>query len=95
VDVLSLVLGGLFLAGGIRSLAVWVRHPLDSPSYADQALFAAMVTGRVGLWLAMSGLFVMTALIEEFETYRWYVAVPIGFAALQLLATVQLGRRSG
>jgi hypothetical protein len=91
-EIASLVLAGLLALGGIRSLARWLRRPLDSPSLRDQVLFAVNVTGRVGLWFALAGMFVGTALIEEFETFRWYLLVPLGMAALQLVSTVLLGR---
>jgi hypothetical protein len=91
-EIASLVLAGLFALGGIRSLARWLGRPLDSPSLRDQVLFAVNVTGRVGLWFALAGMFVGTALIEEFETFRWYLLVPLGMATLQLVSTVLLGR---
>lgn len=91
-ELASLLLAGLLAFGGLRSLVRWLRRPLDSASLRDQFLFAANVTGRVGLWFALAGLFVGTALIEEFETFRWYLLVPLGMATLQLVSTVLLGR---
>ena len=67
----------------------------------DQLLYALYLTGRIGLWFAFAGLFLIYALtgIEgrpttELGRFRWYFLVPISLATLQLLAGFALGRRS-
>jgi len=55
--VIALVLAGL----GIRSAVHWARRPFDSPDGRDQLLYAMYLTGRVGMWFAFSGLFVILA----------------------------------
>ncbi len=89
-------------AGGVRSLWAWSRRHFESADVVDQLLYALYVTGRIGLWFAFAGFFLISALIDatgrafldEFRRYRWYVMVPIGLSALQLLAGLALGRRS-
>ncbi len=86
---------------GIRSAWRWARRPLDSAAVGDQVLYALYRTGRVGLWFAFAGLFALyaaidaggRAFIDEVDRFRWYVFVPLGLAAVQLLAGLALGRR--
>ena len=85
---------------GVRSLVYWVRRPLDSRSMRDQLLYAVWVTGRVGLWFAIAGVFAISAaigregraFIDEFHRYRWYFFVPLTLAIMQLVAALMLGR---
>jgi hypothetical protein len=101
VRVVEFVLAGLFALGGIRSLVYWLRRPLVSESARDQVLYAAWMTGRAGLWFAVGGIFLISALIgyqgraftEEFNRYRWYLFVLLGLAILQLVAGLLLARR--
>lgn len=93
-------LAGLLALFGVRSLVYWVRRPLDARSLRDHLLYAVFITGRVGVWFAIAGIFVISALIggagkpflDEFAEVRWYIFVPLGLAAMQLLAGVALGR---
>lgn len=99
--VVELVLVGLFVLGGIRSLWVWTRRPFEGDDLADHVLYALFVTGRVGLWFAFAGLFAMyaaseargRAAIDELSEYRWYFLVPLVLAVLQFVAGYFLGRR--
>jgi hypothetical protein len=85
---------------GVRSLVVWARRPLQSRSLKDHALYALWVTGRVGLWFAIAGVFLISASIdergkaftEEWSRYAWYASVPFALAAIQLMAGYLLGR---
>ena len=85
---------------GVRSLLYWLRRPLDSRSTRDHLLYAAWVTGRVGLWFAVAGVFAISAAIgregraftDEFHRYRWYFFVPLTLAIVQLVAAMMLGR---
>jgi hypothetical protein len=91
----------LLLLLGLRSLVYWARRPLASRSVRDQILYALWLTGRIGLWFAVAGVFVISALIggggrgfaDEFQRFRWYIFVPLGLALIQLVAGLALGRR--
>ena len=92
----------VFGALGVRSLVHWARRPFDSRDPRDHLLFAMFVTGRVGLWFALAGLFLLYALtstqgrafVDEVKRYDWFVMVFMGLAALQFLGGYFLGRRS-
>lgn len=99
---IEIVLTALFGALGVRSLVHWTRRPFESRDARDHLLFAMFVTGRVGLWLALSGLFVLYALTntrgraftDDVQRYDWYVMVFVVLAAIQLIGGHFLGRRS-
>jgi uncharacterized membrane protein len=92
----------VFAALGVRSLVHWVRRPLESRDLRDHVMFALFVTGRVGLWLALAGLFMLYASIDtqgraftdDVRQYDWFVLVFVVLAVLQLLGGYFLGRRS-
>lgn len=92
----------LFTALGLRSLLHWGRRPFDGVDVRDHVLFALFVTGRVGLWFGLAGLFLLYALtdtqgrafIDDVRSYDWFVLVFVGLAAIQFLAGHFLGRRS-
>ena len=102
MKMIEVVLIALFGALGIRSLIHWIRRPFESRDARDHLLFALFVTGRVGLWLALSGIFVLFALtntqgrafIDDVQDYDWYVMVFVVLAAMQLVGGYFLGRRS-
>lgn len=92
----------LFTALGVRSLLHWGRRPFDGADVRDHVLFALFVTGRVGLWFGLAGLFLLYALtdtqgrafVDDVRSYDWFVLVFVGLAAIQFLAGYFLGRRS-
>jgi hypothetical protein len=92
----------VFAALGVRSLVHWARRPFDSRDPRDHLLFAMFVTGRVGLWFGLAGLFLLYALtgtqgrafVDDVRRYDWFVMVFLGLAAMQLLGGFFLGRRS-
>ncbi len=100
--IVEVALALLFGLGGLRSLWAWSRRRFESVDLVDQLLYAAYLTGRIGLWFAFGGFFLIYALsdargraaVDELARFRWYVMVPIALAALQLLAGYALGRRS-
>jgi hypothetical protein len=85
---------------GVRSFVYWIRRPLASRSAKEQVLYSAWVTGRVGLWFAVAGIFAISAAIhregraftEAFHQYRWYFYVPLVLAILQLVSAMLLSR---
>ncbi len=99
---LELAAAAVFALGGLRSVWVWSRRPFESTDLRDLLLYALYLTGRIGLWFAVAGSFLIwssirtrgRAAIDEAATYRWYLLVPLGLAALQLVAGWFLGRRA-
>ena len=99
---IELAVGAVSGLLGIRSLVHWARRPFDSRDPADHALFAAFVTGRAGLWLAVAGLFLLyastdtrgRAFVDDVRQYRWFLVVFLVLAATQFVAGFLLGRRS-
>lgn len=101
MSVVELVIAAAFVAMGLRSLWKWARRPLQDGTVVDHLLFALFATGRVGLWFAFAGIFVLYALTSvdgrptsEFDRFRWALVVPIVLAAVQVLAGYALGRRA-
>jgi len=102
MKVFEIAMLGAFGALGVRSLVHWARRPFDSGDTRDHLLFAMFVTGRVGLWFALSGLFLLYALtgtqgrafVDDVKQYDWFIMVFMGLAALQFLGGYFLGRRS-
>jgi hypothetical protein len=100
VTAFELVLAGLLAAGGVRSTWVWSRRRFEGADVIDHLLYAVHLTGRIGLWFAFAGFFVLSATTsidgrptDELQRLRWYVLVPIVLATMQLLAGYALGRR--
>jgi hypothetical protein len=95
------LLAGLLLAGGARSLWIWSRRRFEGTDLVDHLLYAAFVTGRVGLWVAFAGLFAIyassdvqgRAFVDEFDALRWYLVVLVGLSAVQFVSSQLLGRR--
>lgn len=100
--VVELAIAGLLVLGGLRSLWAWSRRRFEGNDVTDHLLYALYLTGRIGLWFAIAGFFVIYAsidargqpAIDELAPYRWYFMVPLVLAALQLVAGYVLGRRS-
>ena len=77
-------------------------RPFEGTDVVDHLLYALYLTGRIGLWFAFAGLFLIYASIEvqgraaldDLEEFRWYLLVPLVLAAMQLLGGWFLGRRS-
>lgn len=98
----ELALAGLFALGGLRSLWSWSRRPFEGAELRDHVLYALYLTGRVGLWFSIAGLFAIYASIQtrgraaldDVARFRWYLLVPLALAALQLVAGWFLGRRA-
>ncbi len=99
--IVELAIAGVFIAGGLRALWFWGRRPFEGTDLADHLLYALYLTGRIGLWFAFAGFFLIyasvdvrgRAALDELTPYRWYLVVPLVLAALQLAAGWFLGRR--
>jgi hypothetical protein len=97
----ELVLAVIFAALGVRSAVYWIRHPVRTTDVADELLFAAFVTGRVGTWLLASGMFVLFGTIhtvgraytDDASQFGWLFIVFLALGAMQLLAAWFLGAR--
>jgi hypothetical protein len=100
VRAIEFVVAGLFFLGGLRSFWVWIRRPIDSDHVRDQISYSLYRTGRIGLWFAVGGIFLISGLItvqgrafnDEFATHRWYLMVPLLLAIMQFVGGYLLGR---
>jgi hypothetical protein len=103
VRVFEVTMAALLGLLGVRSFVYWMRRPLASRSVKEQVLYSFWVTGRVGLWFAVAGLFVISASIHRegkafldvFHRYRWYYYVPLVLAIMHLVAALLLNRSRG
>lgn len=97
----ELVIAAAFAALGVRSLVHWARRPFESSDPVDHVLYALYLTGRVGMWFAFAGAFLLfasiaatgQAFLDEVREYRWYVLVFVVLGVIQLVAGWFLGRR--
>jgi hypothetical protein len=92
IGVAELVVAAVLVLFGLRSLARWMRRGFRARTAADTILYALHVTARVGIWFAFAGFFAAYALVDEPQGLRWYVMVPLGLAAVQLVTALALGR---
>ncbi len=100
--VVELVIAGVFILGGVRAIWVWSRRPFEGADMVDHLLYALYLTGRIGLWFAFAGFFLLYASIDvqgraaldELTRYRWYLLVPLILGVMQLVGGWFLGRRS-
>lgn len=99
----EVVLATVFGLAGIRSLVYWLRRPPDVEMRRDQVLFSLFVVSRVGLWLALAGLFLLYASVdtqgrafaEDAGELAWYFIVLAVPAAVQFVTSFLLGRSTG
>lgn len=102
MKIFELTAASLLILGGIRSAWIWSHRRFDSSKVSDQILWGLYLTGRVGLWFAFAGFFLIYSALEgrkvgvvnELNGIRWYVMVPLVLSAVQLLAGYALGRRA-
>lgn len=100
--VVELVIAALFILGGLRAIWVWSRTPFEGTDVVDHLLYALYLTGRIGMWFAFAGFFLLYASIgvqgraalDELSAYRWYLLVPLVLGVMQLIGGWFLGRRS-
>lgn len=94
LGIVELGVAALLVLLGVRSLVRWLRKGFRPANTRESVVYALHVTARVGLWFAFAGFFAGYALIDEPQTFRWYVLVPLGLAAIQLLTALALGASS-
>jgi hypothetical protein len=100
VTALELAIAAVFVAGGVRSLWIWSRTRFEGTDVVDHLLYALHLTGRIGLWFAFAGFFLLYATSVDgaptarLDDFRWYLLVPIALAAMQFVGGFVLGRRS-
>jgi hypothetical protein len=92
VNIFELVLAGLLILIGVRSLMKWLRVRFPARSTGEGFLYSLNVTARVGLWFAFAAFLLGEALVEKPDELRWFALVPIALAGVQLLTTLALGR---
>jgi hypothetical protein len=68
-----------------------LKEPMELRSGRERFLFALHEASRAGFWLALGGWFLGLAFLEEPQTWRWFIIVPIGMAVLRLAARAFLG----
>ena len=109
MSVPELLLAIAFFSLGVRSAVWWLRRPFETDDVRDHLLFAAYLTGRVGLWFAVSAFFLLLALDRPTrlgvgaasdggfgsDAYhaRWFVLVFLALAALKFVASHFLANR--
>jgi hypothetical protein len=76
----ELIVAVVFAALGVRSLVYWIRRPLDSSRAGPHALFALHVTARVAMWMALSGLFVLYAVVGTTDPVTGREEITVGQA---------------
>ncbi len=97
----ELSLAGLLGLAGLRSLWAWSRRRFEGADVVDHLLYAMYLTGRVGLWFSLAGLFLIYASVDahgqpamdELDPFRWYLVVPLALAGMQFVAGWFLGHR--
>ena len=77
---------------GVRSILKWSSVRFDAETLRDHLLYSLHTTARTCVWFALAGAFVGFAVLDEPERFQWYVMIPIGLAAVQVLAAIALWR---
>jgi hypothetical protein len=91
----EIVLAGLLLLGGLRSLVKWFRTDFDADSRGERVLYVLFASGRVGTWFALGALFLRYAVLSEPQGIPWWFALlPLGLVGLQVLTGMSLARPS-
>jgi hypothetical protein len=91
----ELALAAILVVVGVFSLRKWLRARFEASSMGEQVLYSLHITSRVGTWFALAGFFVGYAIVDEPQSFGWYVYVLIGLASIQLLTGFSLWRSSG
>jgi putative Mn2+ efflux pump MntP len=89
--ILELVAAAILILVGFWVAYESLKEPTEVRSAKERFLVALHEASRAGFWLALGAWFLGLALIEEPQTWRWFILVPIGMAGLRLAARTFLG----
>ena len=89
--ILELIAAAVLILVGLWVAYYSLKEPMEVRSARERVLVALHEASRAGFWLALGAWFLGLALIEEPQTWRWFILVPIGMAALRLAARTFLG----
>jgi hypothetical protein len=89
---LEYVLGGLLVLFGIVSAARSLAKPPSGEEGRIRLLIAVHDAAKAMFWISLGGFFVLYAAAEEQDVVRWLALIPIGMAAIRLLAASALSR---
>jgi hypothetical protein len=101
MNIVALVLAAGFAALAVRSAVYWIKHHPLLRDAAEELLFAAFVTGRVGTWAVAAAMFVVFGTIstagqpytDEAREFSWLFIVFLALGASSFLAAWFLGAR--
>ncbi len=77
---------------GIATAARSLREPVGADTVRDRVLLATHEAAKAGFWFALGVLFAGVGLLADPYSYRWFVMLPIGMAALRLATAALLWR---
>jgi hypothetical protein len=89
--ILELIAAAVLILVGLWVAYYSLKEPMEVRSGKERFLVALHEASRAGFWLALGAWFLGLALIEEPQTWRWFILVPVGMAALRLAARTFLG----
>ena len=89
--ILELVAAAVLILVGLWVAYYSLKEPMEVRSGKERLLVAVHEAARAGFWLALGGWFLGLALIEEPQTWRWFILVPIAMAGLRLATRTFLG----
>lgn len=91
--ILALVVAGLAAIVGISTAIGSLREPSTAETAAERFVLAVHDAAKAGFWFALAVLFAGVGLLADPYTYRWFVMLPIGMAALRLASAAFLALR--
>lgn len=91
VTLLELLAAGLLILVGLWVAWESLKEPMELRTGRERFLFALHEASRAGFWLALGAWFLGLAFLEEPQTWRWFILVPIAMAVLRLAARTFLG----
>jgi NADH:ubiquinone oxidoreductase subunit H len=88
----AVVMAGILALLGVRSFSKSLSVRFEAETLREHFLYSLHVTARICVWFALAGAFLGFAVLDQPDRFRWYVFVPLGLAALQVLAALALWR---
>jgi hypothetical protein len=89
--IVELVAAAVLILVGLWVAYYSLKEPMEVRSAKERFLVAVHEASKAGYWLALGAWFLGLALLEEPQTWRWFILVPIGMASLWLATRVFLG----